>query len=417
VISSVLLDTLRSKNFGFHILSPISRQTIDFVGYSFVDDSDIIHSTRESPSRTAEGLQQAVDTWEGGLKVTGGAFGPEKSYWYLVSFKWSGGRWIYAPFEDTPSTLYMNDINKVRKAVRRIDTHQAEETLGVWIAPNGNTTVQCNKMKEKALLWADHMRTGSIRKHETWLALTSTIWCTLCYPLNSSNLTKEQCQQIMAPVINYALPAMGVCRNFPRDLVFSSTKYCGIGIKHIHTLQEISRIKDILHHTYMQTTTGKLYRTSFEYLILQLGMGTDLRSIDYDKYNLLASSGLCKSTWKFLFEHNITLHHDIIVPKNTVSDIPLMTELCRLNPSPIELEEINQCRLYLQAFYISDIASASGQRLAPHAWEGRRNDLGNNSLCQWPLEMPNLEEIPQRYYFGKRYETEDGIGFMDNSRR
>jgi hypothetical protein len=43
----------------------------------------------------------------------------------------------------------------------------------------------------------------------------------------------------MAPVINYALPAMGVCHNFPRDLVFSSTKYCKIGIKHIHTLQEI----------------------------------------------------------------------------------------------------------------------------------------------------------------------------------
>jgi hypothetical protein len=56
----------------------------------------------------------------------------------------------------------MNDINEVRKAVRRIDTHQAEETLGMWIAPNGNTNVQCNKMKEKAQLWVDHMRTGSI---------------------------------------------------------------------------------------------------------------------------------------------------------------------------------------------------------------------------------------------------------------
>jgi hypothetical protein len=116
----------------------------------------------KAPSRTVEGLQQAVDTWEGGLKVTGGALGPEKSYWYLVSFKWYGGRWIYAPAADTPSILYMNDINEVRKAVRRIDTHQAEETLGMWIAPNGNTNVQCNKMKEKAQLWVDHMRTGSI---------------------------------------------------------------------------------------------------------------------------------------------------------------------------------------------------------------------------------------------------------------
>jgi hypothetical protein len=87
----------------------------------------------------------------------------------------------------------------------------------------------------------------------------------------------------MAPVINYALPALRVCRNYPRDLVFSSTKYCGIGIKHIYTLQEIARIKDILHHTYLQTTTGNLYRTSLEYLILELGMGTDLNSIDYDK--------------------------------------------------------------------------------------------------------------------------------------
>jgi hypothetical protein len=340
----------------------------------------------KAPSRTVEGLQQAVDTWEGGLKVTGGALGPEKSYWYLVSFKWYGGRWIYAPAADTPSILYMNDINEVRKAVRRIDSHQAEETLGVWIAPNGNTNVQCNKMKEKTQLWEDHMRTGSIRKHETWLAHTSTIWRTLCYPLNSTNLTKEQCQQIMAPVINYSLPAMGVCRNYPRDLVFSSTKYCGIGIKHIYTLQEIVRIKDILHLTYLQTTTGKLYRTSFEYLILELGMGTDLSSIDYDKYKLLASSGLVKSTWRFLFEHNITLNHDIIVPKNTVSDIPLMPELCRLNPSPLELEEINQCRLYLQAFYVSDIASASGHQLSPHAWDGRRNDLGNTSLCNWPIQ-------------------------------
>jgi hypothetical protein len=153
----------------------------------------------------------------------------------------------------------------------------------------------------------------------------------------------------------------------------------------------------------MQTTTGKLYRTSFEYLILQLGMGTDLSSIDYDKYNLLASSGLVKSTWKFLFEHNITLHHDIIVPKNTVSDIPLMTEICRLNPSPLKLEEINQCRLYLQAFYISDIASASGRPLSPHAWEGRRNDLGNTSLCHWPIQG-----LPGRNAW---------LGAMDNPRR
>ncbi len=110
------------------------------------------------------------------MKATGGALGPEKSYWYLISFQWSGGRWSYAPVNNTPATIYMNDINNVRKAVQRIEPHQAEETLGVWISPNGSATTQCNKLLEKATLWAKQMRTGVIRKDETWLALQSTIW-------------------------------------------------------------------------------------------------------------------------------------------------------------------------------------------------------------------------------------------------
>jgi hypothetical protein len=226
-----MLDTLRSKCYGFRLFSPISNQLIEFVGYSFMDDNDIVHSDRGNPTDTASKLQATVDTWEGSLKVTGGALGPEKSYWYLVSFTWNGGSWSYSPISENPATLYMNDVSEVRKAVRRIPTQHAEETLGIWIAPDGNTNTQCKKMIEQAQLWADHMHTGVIRKDETWLALQSTIWRSLCYQLNAVNLAKNQCKKIMSPVLNYALPAMGICRNFPRDVVFSSTQYCGIGVK------------------------------------------------------------------------------------------------------------------------------------------------------------------------------------------
>jgi hypothetical protein len=170
----------------------------------------------------------------------------------------------------------MNDIDGVRKAVRRISPHHAEETLGVWIAPDGNTETQCMKLREKANLWADHMHTGVIKKSKTWLALNSTIWRTFSYSLNATNLTKTQCEHIMSPVINYALPAMGICRNFPRALVYSPTKYAGLGIKHLYTVQEIARLKDLIQHTYARTTTGQPYHTTLEYLFLELGMGTKL---------------------------------------------------------------------------------------------------------------------------------------------
>jgi hypothetical protein len=80
----------------------------------------------------------------------------------------------------------------------------------------------------------------------------------------------------MSPVLHYALPGMGVCRNSPRVLVFSPPEYSGIRIKHIHTLQEIARIKDIIQHVYDKTTTGKLYHTTLEHLILEVGINTNL---------------------------------------------------------------------------------------------------------------------------------------------
>jgi hypothetical protein len=129
------------------------------------------------------------------------------------------------------------------------------------------------------------------------------------------NLDRLQCKKIMAPVFNYALPAMGICRNFPRALIFSTTLHAGIGIRHLHTIQEIARLKDVLQHKNDNTTTGQLYRTSLEYLILELGMGTTLHEINYKKFNALATNSLIKSTWEFLHSNNIVLNHDITVQK------------------------------------------------------------------------------------------------------
>jgi hypothetical protein len=192
----------------------------------------------------------------------------------------------------------------------------------------------------------------------------------------------------MAPVINYALPAMGICRNFPRALVFSSTDYAGLGIKHIHTLQEIARIKDVLQHTYTQTITGQLYRMSIEYLLLEIGMESNLTRINYNTYQHLATNCLIKNTWEFLQKNNIILEHDIMVPKNTTNDRQIMIKFRSAQPSAYEWTALNQCRLYLQAYYVSDLATASGKNLSVHAWEGKPRDVGCTNRCGWLNQGP-----------------------------
>jgi hypothetical protein len=113
-------------------------------------------------------------------------------------------------------------------------------------------------MYQKELIWADNMRTGRIARKDVWLSLTSTIWRTLCYPLSAVNLTKKQYDDLMSPLLNYALPALGVCRTFPRALVFAPTKHMGLGIKHIHTVQEITRLIDILRHSSQHTAHSSM---------------------------------------------------------------------------------------------------------------------------------------------------------------
>jgi hypothetical protein len=90
VVSTPLLNVLREKGFGCQILCPVSSECFRFVGYAFVDDTDLIQSKlQENPEQARLELQAAIDTWEFSLKMTCGALVPEKTVWWLVSFKWT----------------------------------------------------------------------------------------------------------------------------------------------------------------------------------------------------------------------------------------------------------------------------------------------------------------------------------------
>jgi hypothetical protein len=121
------------------------------------------------------------------------------------------------------------------------------------------------------------MRSGLLPKDDAWLAFYSTIWKSPTFPLPALNLTKEECKRIMLPVLQYLL-TIGVCCNFPINLVYNAKQFMGLSIKHLHTTQEIARIKDILNHVHHRTTTGTLYFTSTEILILEVGMGVHLHT-------------------------------------------------------------------------------------------------------------------------------------------
>jgi hypothetical protein len=133
VLSSLLLNLLRSKAFGCKFKSPFSKEALQFVGYAFVDDTDIIVSQASLDSY----VEASHKLQKGGLKATCGAIVPEKTFWYLIDFS-SSGFWKYKSVANCPGSICFNDINGVRKQLKRCEIYDAQETLGVVLAPDGN---------------------------------------------------------------------------------------------------------------------------------------------------------------------------------------------------------------------------------------------------------------------------------------
>ena len=307
VVSTPLLNVLREKGFGCDIFCPLSSSYLKFVGYAFVNDTHVIQlALTETPDQTRIQLQSAIDTWEFSLKTTCGALVLEKTVWWLVSFLWEGGSWCYTGIQNSPGEVSVNDLHNDRKVLKRLEPHQAYETLDVFLAPDGNLSEQFNKMRVAAVQWADGIRTGNLHKEEVWIALQSTILRTLAYPLLALRLTKEQCEAILSPILHYCLPALGICRYFPRRLIFSTYDYLGLNFQHLSTLQEMGRLKDIIFHTFNDTLTGKLYRTSLEVFIKELGLCPyNQKLVTPTVTNAFTTDSLIKASMLFITQHNI----------------------------------------------------------------------------------------------------------------
>jgi hypothetical protein len=102
-----VLKMMKDEGFGFMYKTIIEGKDLHFVGYNFVDDTDIIQSGQpgEPFQVLATFMEAAMDTWEGGLRATGGALELEKSFWYLIRFSWKNGQLDYVSKEDIPASI------------------------------------------------------------------------------------------------------------------------------------------------------------------------------------------------------------------------------------------------------------------------------------------------------------------------
>ena len=138
-------------------------------------------------------MQAAVDHWEGGLKATGGALVPSKSYWYLIDFIWTRDKWRYATQDDFPGDISIRMADDlVRETLERLDFEVARETLGVFLSMDGNNREEVRHLREKAEAFANCVRTGFLSREDVTYALHRTVMKTLEYPMVATTMDQKQ---------------------------------------------------------------------------------------------------------------------------------------------------------------------------------------------------------------------------------
>jgi hypothetical protein len=99
---------------------------------------------------------------------------------------------------------------------------------------------------EASQKWAAQIKARNMRQMDAWLALRSTIWKTLDYPLTCTTLTKKQCEQIMRPEMSAGLAKSHICRSFPTSLLHTGAEALGAGLPHLFTVQCIALLSTLV---------------------------------------------------------------------------------------------------------------------------------------------------------------------------
>ena len=400
-ISSVLLSIMKMKGFGFSILSALALKALSIAGFAFVDDTDIVHAAnnpREDPEATLRKAQEAMNTWEGILRATGGAIGVNddtKAFWYFLDFKFIKGKWKYKNKEELPGKLQVRNQKDITTNLARLEPSMARETLGVFMAMDGNQREQKNQLMKKARLYNEQLRTGVITRQHAWYSYTASFSKTLEYPMEAIDMSKEEWDDILKLFLGTLLNKAGLASTVPRDIIFSSRNYTGLDIKHPYFLQQIIHIQTIMGSDKADKHTRQLIRAAWEECRWECGTPGYLTDCPTEIMEGITNSWT-KNTILFMTKYKLGLEDDL--PKLEIQrrgDKFIMLLGMEFSEDVGQIRDLNLCRQFLGVTTVADVTQVDGIELCEWAWKGQKGHQQSDepylrkqpprSKLNWPL--------------------------------
>ena len=389
ILSSTIFEILHEEGFASDFMFSISKGLFHLCGFSYVDDCDLLYVGTEI-NIVAEKLKGMIAMWDDLMEVNGGAIAPDKCWWYLVDFQWRNGKW-YMVNGGKGHSLTVRDKDKTVCTLPNLPPSTAKQMLGVFLSPDGDESTQLAYLSEKAQKWMEFIRVGGLDWTSCWIALKTTIWKSLEYPLPATTFTKDELSSITGPLYKTVLPRCGYASSFPRDVLHGPKELQGLGLDNLYDKQYIRHVKDILDYCHRNSTSDEILRLAIESAKLEAGIGGPLFQSQYKVDYFNTTNSWVAATHNYCIENRISFDEKCgNLHKRRHRDHFIMESAMAYGLDKSTLLAVNRCRLYLQVNLLSDISTGDGRRLSGSSLRGVR--IKCNSY-NWPdQQLPNKQD-------------------------
>jgi hypothetical protein len=218
---------------------------VSIVCFAFVDDTDLVLSGKfrhSSGEETCKEFQTALDHWSRSLIASGGALCPVKSFCYLIDFHWTGTDFAYCSKDDMPGSFTLVDKHGNREILTRLEVWQAQKTLGVFLAMDGNQRAQFLFLREKSIEFANQIRSSKCDKNTALYTYNSCFMKSMEYCMTTTNFSETEWNAILAPALKVSLQKSGMSSKFPHNVLYGPSLYQGLNIYHPKFWEGIKKI-------------------------------------------------------------------------------------------------------------------------------------------------------------------------------
>jgi len=282
---------------------------------------------------------------------------------------------------------WLSPIQRTKRSQQlRYKAHEANRTLGVQWAPDGNVVKEIKGGLEKAKKWAASLRRAQLSNVDRWVAYNSCVKPALLYPQVPQQCDPEDMAPIQTEVDRIVCHALGLNEHFPRAVLHGSVEGGGMGVPTLWAEALADKAVYFLHHVRRQDEVGRQLSLSMALTQVELGVGVPFFELSYEEWGHLVTPSWAVHLWKACSRVGATLkaseESHWLPPLQTHCDRYIM-DLVASSFSKKNSFKIKYCRRYLKVTTLSDLMLHDGSRLYPDVVQCKPL-VGRKATYRWP---------------------------------